>query len=869
MSMTSASSAGFDSFLVPTTNIARSSSGLIAPPPHRPSPASSAASLLPTNGELAHKSYDEHAVGIDEIERRLQTNREMGLTSQAVAQLQSTSSQLNLLPTDAETGHGSIHELVGVLRDASWIHTRAENLVPGDVITLKEGQCVPADVRIIESHDLWVDQHVLLGNNKRDAEPRIATHHSVFDDAPEHANVPYMEATNLAFYGTTITHGHGKAIVIRTGKDTVLGTISGALLQKRLDDGCTHHGDMALTETMKQQFDVFSKDDLLPSAMTRISALVVEHSDVIKRTVVAASFGVNPTVIIELEDLVLANETSSEDLEREIALQMMNYCSVHEDAALFTKALAACRHRVESGTSTSFASGGSTDVSSTRIGPQSRVPSLPASSPIAAPVVIDPLRDQQAILRFCAQFGGMQSPRQVNAAYRKNLRYSTLLHTQVSGCEVYVHFDQECGAHVVLLQGPAREILSRCGHVRRDGTATMAPLETLDLQKIQDMVMDLEARNQTVVSFAELYLDPERYPVGVKFDIEQFNFPTSNMCYLGSLGLIEKLQPEVVVMGSFARAADVRILITSNDVQYPDDHAPLLVDDDESIHEEDEDDIDGEESGGSRVRCVCKVPVRLREASTGEVFDVDACVFRSNVLSISNTLSQWRQILTQHAIVVFDGCSPAQIDLLVETLQELGECVGLVASGSANALAIANADVGFAIPAPADSSIDLSEDAAYVVLASTMCPRSDAIRLIEATKKLKTRAASIDNASYSHRAPLPTGTTAKAKSVITNLLRESIAAGKLLGLTDADLQTCFETVLTDSQQQTTGATGALLSPSIYPAATQPASPTRVMSPPPLSPSKFPPSAFRSTGILLNPRSTTENDDAAHAAVSSI
>ncbi|KAF1322628.1 E1e2 atpase subfamily protein, partial [Globisporangium splendens] len=732
-------SSGFDSFLKVTAPIARSNSGLMTPPPHRPS-SSCSATPLPTNDERVHKSHDEHAVGIDEIERRLQTNRELGLTSQAVARLQSGSSQLNLLPTDAETGHGSIHELVGVLRDASWIHTRAENLVPGDVITLKEGQCVPADVRIIESHDLWVDQRVLLGNNKRDAEPRVATHHSVFDDAPEHVNVSYMEATNLAFYGTTITHGHGKAIVIRTGN------------------------------------------------------------------------------------------------------------LVHEDAALFTKALAACRHRVESGASASLASGGSADVSSTRSGSPNRVPSLPASSPIAAPVVIDPLRDQQVILRFCAQFGGIQSPRQVSAAYRKNLRYSTLLHTQVSGCEVYVHFDQECGAHVVLLQGPVREILSRCGHVRRDGTAMMTPLETLDLQKIQDMVMDLEARNQTVVSFAELYLDPEVYPVGVKFDIEQFNFPTSNMCYLGSLGLIEKLQPEVVVMGSFARAADVRILITSYDVQYPDDHAPLLVDDDESLHEEDDDDVDGEESGGGRVRCVCKVPVRLREASTGEVIDVDASVFRSSVLSISNTLSQWRQLLTQHAIVIFDGCSSAQIDLLVETLQELGECVGLVASGSVNALAIANADVGFAIPAPADSSIDLSEDAADVVLASATCPRSDAIRLIEVTKKLKTRAASIDNSSYSRVAPLPTDTTAKAKSVITNLLRESIAAGKLFGLADVDLQTCFEMALADSQQQTAGATGALLSPSIYPAATQRASPTRVMSPPPLSPSKFPPSAFRITGI---------------------
>lgn len=741
--------------------------------------------------------YDEHMVDVDELERRLTTDRRTGLSSHTVTQLQSESPHLNLLPIDAEVGHGGIHELVGVLRDGSWIHTRAENLLVGDVIALKEGQCVPADVRLIECQDMWVDQSVLLGRGC-DSEPRVATTNSVFDQAE--ANVPYIEALNVAFYGTTVTRGQGKAIVIRTGEDTVLGTISSALVQKKKDDDRSKRGgDVPLTESLKLQFeDVFCRHDALPSAITRISALVVEHAEVVKRTVISASFGVNPTVIIELEDVVVANETSSEELEREIALQMMSYCQSSEDAAVFTKALAACRHRVESA---SFVGGQGASTSSgdslaANAPSAPRIPSLPASSPIAAPVVIDPLRDQSAILRFCAQFG-LNSPRNVSAANRK-MRYSTLLHAQISGCEVYVHFDQECGAHVVLLQGPAREILSRCGKVRRDGTSTMSPLETADLQKIQDMVMDLEARNETVVSFAELYLDPEIYPVGVEFDIESFNFPTSNMCYLGSLGLIEKLQPEVVLMGSFARAADVRLLIPTVDREYLDDNAPFLVEEDEDdIVQEDEDDIDEEDAGG-RVRCVCKIPVRLREASTGEVIDVDACVFRSKVLSVSNTLSQWRQILSQHAIVIFDGCSPAQVDLLVETLQELGECVGLVASGSANALAISNADVGFAIPA--QEVIDLSEEAADVVLSSATCPRSDAIRLIEATKK--TTLSATDSVARGNSttttalrvAPLPN--VVKAKAVVVNLLRESISAGKMLGLSEADLKACFDAALT-------------------------------------------------------------------------
>lgn len=766
------------------------------------SPRSRSLGSLSGTGEHVTQ-YDEHMVDVSELERRLATNRQTGLTALAVAQIERERPQLNLLPSDADVGHGAIHELVAVLRDGSWIHTRAETLLPGDVIALQEGQCVPADVRLFECHGMWVDQSVLLG--RREPEPRVASTSSVFD-AAEPA-VPYMEASNMLLYGTTLTRGHGKAIVVRTGQDMVLGTISSALVRHRESGG--KRCDVPLTESLKQQFEcVFCRNDVLPSAIRRVSALVVEHADVVKRTVVSASFGVDPTVIIELEDVVLANETSTEELEREIALQMLTYCYASDDAAVFTKALAACRHRVESASAFSSDSsngcgggGGTAAGASSSSGAPLRVPSLPASSPIAAPVVIDPLRDRSAILRFCAQFGA-NSPRNVSsAAGGRKTRFSTLLHAQISGCEVYVHFDDECGAHVVLLQGPAREILSRCGKVRRG--ESLAALETADLQKIQDMVMDLEARNETVVSFAELYLDPTSYPVGVQFDIENFNFPTSTMCYLGSLGLVEKLQPEVVLMGSFARSADVRLFIPTTDTEFMADDSTVGDNDDadaarDDDHGDDDDDIDGEGDGG-RVRSVCTIPVRLRDASTGEVVEVDACVFRSSVLSIANTLSQWRQILSQHAIVVFDGCSPAQIDLLVETLQDLDECVGLVASGSANALALSGADVGFAIPS--QEGIDLSEDAADVVLSSATCPRSDAIRLIDAVKKAALATASPralgrtdDVAAGAFRVtPLPSA--AKAKAVVLNLLRESVSAGRMLGLSEEDLKACFETAL--------------------------------------------------------------------------
>ncbi|TMW68351.1 hypothetical protein Poli38472_005819 [Pythium oligandrum] len=763
--------------------------------------------LSPSHGDR-FKLYDEHFVAVDELERRFETNRLSGLLTHVVARLQSESPRLNLLPTDVEVGHGSIHELVAVLRDGSWIHTRAENLLPGDVISLKEGQCVPADVRLIECDGMWVDQSSLLG--KRQHEPRDASTTSVFDAAE--ATTPYLEATNMAFYGTVVTKGSGKAIVIRTGEDTVIGGISTRLLE--IKRSTNKRLDIPMTESMKQ-LEVFCKGDSLPSAINRVSALVVEHSDVVKRSIISSSFGVNPPVVIELEDAVLANEMSTDDLEREITLQMMTYSQTDGDARLFTKALAACRHRIDGSTLPSSSS--SSGFSSTE-----RVPSLPASSPIAAPVVIDPLRDQNTILRFSAYFG-MGSPK--NSMYKKT-RCSTLLHGHISGCEVYVHFDQDQGAYVVLLQGSAREILSRCGKVRRNDS--IVSMETSDLLQIQAMVQDLEMRGQTIVSFAELYLDPSMYPVGVKFDIENFNFPTSNMCYLGSLGLIEKIQPEIMLMGSFARSADVRLLVAATDRMYPREETVSAIseDDDPGI---DDKFMDSERTG---VKPICRIPIKLREAATGEIADLSASAYRSSALSISNTLGQWEEILLGHQIVIFDACDSSHIDLLVEILQELGDCVGLVASGSANALAIANADVGFSVTS--HDFVDLGEEAADVVLASSTCPRSDAIRLIEMAKKVPRR-----DGSYSQESP----NLSKVMSTMTNLFRESISVGRMLGLSENELKSAFENALFEGNSTI----------SSTPAPHKPISTPNPLFLPP-SPSKFPANAFRSSQLLsTNPK----------------
>ncbi|RYZ52172.1 MAG: HAD family hydrolase [Sphingobacteriales bacterium] len=109
-----------------------------------------------------------------------------------------------------------------ILRDgiSTWIP--ATELVPGDVIILEAGNAVPADVRIIESISLKVDEAALTGESNA-VDKVVKTLAS--DD------LPVGDRINMAFKGTFVTYGRGTAIVIATGMRTEIGQIA-KLLQE-------------------------------------------------------------------------------------------------------------------------------------------------------------------------------------------------------------------------------------------------------------------------------------------------------------------------------------------------------------------------------------------------------------------------------------------------------------------------------------------------------------------------------------------------------------------------------------------------------------------------------------------------------------
>ncbi|KAG0276674.1 P-type ATPase [Linnemannia exigua] len=109
-----------------------------------------------------------------------------------------------------------------VLRDGKTSMINSEELVPGDIVILEEGESVPADLRLAEVSQLEIIESILTGEsvavNKDPKEIKTLTR-----------KLPLGDCKGNAFMATVVAKGRGKGIVVRTGKLTEMGKISAAI----------------------------------------------------------------------------------------------------------------------------------------------------------------------------------------------------------------------------------------------------------------------------------------------------------------------------------------------------------------------------------------------------------------------------------------------------------------------------------------------------------------------------------------------------------------------------------------------------------------------------------------------------------------
>ena len=124
-----------------------------------------------------------------------------------------------------------------VRRDGEVREINSEDLVPGDIVLIDAGRYIPADLRLIESANLQIEESALTGESV----PSDKNAQAVLDDP----KVPIGDKINMAFMSTLATYGRGEGIVVATAMDTEIGKIARILdednkeltpLQRRLEE---------------------------------------------------------------------------------------------------------------------------------------------------------------------------------------------------------------------------------------------------------------------------------------------------------------------------------------------------------------------------------------------------------------------------------------------------------------------------------------------------------------------------------------------------------------------------------------------------------------------------------------------------------
>jgi len=140
-----------------------------------------------------------------------------------------------------------------VTREGKSSQIDSKLLVPGDLVSVYVGDLVPADMRIVKLKDLEADEATFTGESF--PVEKTADRLDVQNPTPQ-------QLTNYLFMGSVVVHGSAQGVVVSTGKNSKLGSISGSLTRSHpeteFQKGVKSYGNMLLGFTLVLAVSIFS-----------------------------------------------------------------------------------------------------------------------------------------------------------------------------------------------------------------------------------------------------------------------------------------------------------------------------------------------------------------------------------------------------------------------------------------------------------------------------------------------------------------------------------------------------------------------------------------------------------------------------------
>merc|ERR1711910_220064 len=580
-----------------------------------------------------------------------------------------------------------------VRRDGEKITLPAQELTLGDIVEVKFGDRVPADLRVIEARQFKVDNSSLTG----ESEPQART--------PEFSHENPLETKNLAFFSTNAVEGTCVGMVVQIGDNTVMGRIAG------------------LASGLGQDETPIAKE--IAHFIHIITGVAVFLG--VTFFIIAFILGYNwLDAVIFLIGIIVANvpegllATVTVCLTLTAKRMAAKNCLVKNLEAVETLGSTSCICSDKTGTLTQ------NRMTVAHMWFDNKIVEADTSedqSGNAFDKSAPGWKTLERVAMLCnrAEFKGGQNEvsilkREVNGDaseaailkcteltngnvmdYRaKNKKLVEIPFNSTNKFQVSIHetSDPDEKRALLVMKGAPERILQRCSTIVIDGQERALTEDWKNA--FETAYMELGGLGERVLGFCDFMLPADKFPVGFPFDPEEVNFPVDGLRFVGLMSMIDPPRAAVPDAVLKCRSAGIKVIMVTGDhpitAKAIARSVGIISDGQETV----------EDIAARKGIPVAEVNPREARAAVihgGEIKDLSE--------------KQLDEVLMYHSEIVFARTSPQQKLIIVEGCQRMGAIVAVTGDGVNDSPALKKADIGVAMGI---AGSDVSKQAADMIL---------------------------------------------------------------------------------------------------------------------------------------------------------
>ncbi|XP_041986596.1 sodium/potassium-transporting ATPase subunit alpha-like [Aricia agestis] len=511
------------------------------------------------------------------------------------------------------------------------------DLVKGDIVEVRAGDVIPADIRIIDSKGFKVDNSSLTGESVAVSRSNVEGTENILD------------SPNVAFFSALCVEGYAKGVVLCCGDLTALGRVAGLAarlqpkpspLAQELHRFMRYVSVWALTLGFVVATACFALGYPFMQTIIFVIGMIVAN----------IPEGLQPTVTASLT-LTAKRMVSKNCLVKNLeSIEALGACTTicSDKTGTLTENKMCVRHIWMWNREFMMATDGDDSMYQHKAFEHLKICAALCSSATVENETIRGDASEKAILNFLLQFN---DPIGIRGNFPK---VAEIPFNSVNKYQMSIHSDSQT-KYLLVIKGAPECILTKCSTIMAENKEVAITEETAAV--IDKVIENLAGTGERILAFADLQIDATQFDLNLDFDMDEANFPLKDLRFLGLMGLIDPPRKEVRSAIEHVRSAGVRVMMVTGD--HP-------------------------------------ATARAIASDVGIATQRDCRVVTGAELR-RMTPDLLTKTLEKHYEIVFARTSPTQKLQIVEACQKLGGVVAVTGDGVNDAPALKCADIGISM----------------------------------------------------------------------------------------------------------------------------------------------------------------------------